>query len=215
MKSKEAQEFTEYYRRKNVTGTYDVQREGNRYRKNKREKELGIFLNFLDKKSGEKVLELGCSSGFLTKHLGEVTAIDTSTGMLEVAHSKNPKARCLSGDMFKMDFEDNSFDKIITMRVWNHLDQTDFERALKEVKRVLKPNGIFVFDMEDRSWLRVFVSFFYKRIFRTTGFKIYQYSLGELKKTLASAGFKIEKIGFLRHRIGRQIVMRTRLFNED
>lgn len=213
MKSGDAQKFTEYYRRKHVTGTYDSQREGNKYRREKRKRELGIFLKLIDKKEGEEVLELGCSSGFLTKHLGKVTAIDTSTDMLETARSKNPQAKCLPGDMFKMNFKDNTFDKVTTMRVWNHLVQTDFKLALREVKRVLKPKGVFVFDMEEKSWLRRFVGFFYSRIMRTTGYKIYQYSLKEIKSVLDSEGFKIEKIAFLKHRVGRQIVIRARLVN--
>jgi len=98
-KSKDAKKFTEYYQKKRVTGTYDKQRGGNAYRRNKRQKELKIFLDLLDKKPGENVLELGCSSGFLTEHLGKVTAIDTSEDMLEIAHSKNPKSKCIPGDM--------------------------------------------------------------------------------------------------------------------
>ena len=89
-KSKESEDFTKYYQQKRVTGTYDSQRESTVYRKKKRQIELNYFLDLLDKKPGENVLELGCSSGFLTKHLGKVTAIDTSKNMLGIAHSKNP-----------------------------------------------------------------------------------------------------------------------------
>jgi len=68
-KSQNAKEFTKYYQSKKVTGTYDKQREGGKYRLDKRKKELKFFLDLLDKKDGEKVLELGCSSGFLTQYL--------------------------------------------------------------------------------------------------------------------------------------------------
>ena len=211
-KSKNAEKFTDYYRKQNVTGTYDQQREGTRYRKEKRKRELGYFLELINKKPGEKVLELGCSSGFLTQHLGKVTAIDTSEGMLKIASAKNPLAQCIPGDMFNMQFKDNSFDKVITMRVWNHLDETDLRRALRESKRVLKTNGKLIFDAEDRSRIRRFVGFFYQRMFRTTGYKIYQYSMPELKKILFQEGFKIEAGRFLNHRVGRQIILRANLF---
>ena len=59
----------EYYKKEKVTGSYDKQREKTKYRKSKREKELEIFLRLLNKKGNENVLEIGCSSGFLTKHL--------------------------------------------------------------------------------------------------------------------------------------------------
>ena len=209
-KSKEANEFTEYYQQKKVTGTYDTQREASKYRKEKRKKELRFFLELLNKKDKEKVLELGCSSGFLTQHLGKVTAIDTSEGMLGIAHSKNPDAKCVSGDMFKLQFEDESFDKVVTMRVWNHLDETDLRNAMRESKRVLKKNGVLVFDIEEKNFLRKIVAKIYQSVTRITGFKIYQYSLNELRKILKEEGFKIESGRFLKHRIGRQMIFRVR-----
>jgi len=96
------------------------------------------------------------------------------------------------------------------MRVWNHLDKNDLRKALREVKRVLKPEGHLIFDAEEKSFLRRFVSFFYKRIFRTTGYVIYQYSLEEIKKMLREEKFIIEKGKYLNHKIGRQMVFRIR-----
>ncbi len=215
MKSKDAEKFTEYYRQRNVTGTYDNQREGNPYRKMKRAVELKYFLELIDKKDTEKVLELGCSSGFLTKHLGKVTAIDTSEGMLKITKEKNPLATCLPGDMFSMQFKDNSFDKVVTMRVWNHLDRTDLIRAIRESKRVIKTGGYLIFDAEEKSLLRRVVGFFYQRIFRITGYKIYQYSIKEIVGILRKEGFKVEKIKVIYHKVGRQILFRSKLIDKS
>lgn len=209
MKSKDTQKFTEYYRKKKVTGTYDSQREGTAYRRRKRQIELKCFLELLDKKDNEKVLELGCSSGFLTKHLGKVTAVDTSEDMLEIAHSKNPLSECIHADMFELPFKAGSFDKVVTMRVWNHLDENDLRKAIRESKRVLKKNGKLVFDSEDKSLPRRIASVIYKILFRPTGYKIYQYSLGEINRMLRSEGFIIEKTNFLKHKVGRQIILRA------
>jgi len=211
MKSKDTQKFTEYYRQDRVTGTYDKQREGTEYRRRKRALELKHFLDLLDKKENEKVLELGCSSGFLTKYLGKVTAIDTSEDMLKIAHSKNPDAKCLHADMFEMPFKKGSFDKLVTMRVWNHLNENDLRKAMKEAKRVLKPKGFLIFDMEEKSATRRFVGFFYKALFNTTGYKIYQYSIPEIKKILHEQGFKIVEGRILNHKVGRQIILNTQV----
>ena len=211
MKSKETKQFTKYYQQKNVTGTYDKQREANQYRKNKRKIELTLFLELINKKDYENVLELGCSSGFLTKHLGKVIAIDTSTDMLEIAHSKNKLANCISGDMFDLKkFKDNSFDKIVTMRVWNHLNKEDLIKAIKQVERVLKPKGYLIFDTEEKNLLRRVACFFYQSITRITGFKIYQYSFKEIKEILEKEGFKIEEWRYIKHKIGRQIIFKIR-----
>jgi len=209
MKSENASKFSEYYKKRKVTSTYDTQREGTKYRREKRKKELKYFLELLDKKENEKVLELGCSSGFLTKHLGKVTAIDTAEDMLKLTKQKNPDTTLMKADMFELPFKDNSFDKVVTMRVWVHLNESDLRKALKEAKRVLKKNGILVFDAEDDSRLRRIVSVIYKIIFRPTGYKIYQYSLDKISKILQSEGFKIERGKFLYHRIGRQIILRV------
>lgn len=215
MKSEDAKKFTEYYKQKKVTGTYDSQREGTSYRRKKRAVELKYFLELIDKKDKENVLELGCSSGFLTKHLGKVTAIDTSEGMLEITKKKNSLAKCIHADMFEMPFKDNSFDKVITMRVWNHLDNKDLTKAIRESKRVLKKEGYLIFDAEDKSWVRRFVSILYKVLFKPTGYKIYQYSLKELANILRREGFKIEKVKFIYHRVGRQILLRSKLLDKS
>ena len=211
MKSKDTAAFTEYYRQKNVTGTYDSQREATEYRRRKRALELKYFLDLIGKQEKENVLELGCSSGFLTKYLGKVTAIDTSEGMLETARKKNPLAKCIPADMFELPFKDGLFDKVVTMRVWNHLNEADLRKAIRESRRVLKKRGYLIFDAEEKSMIRRFVGFFYKMIFKPTGYTIYQYSLPELKKILWQEGFKIEKIRILKHRVGRQILLRNQL----
>lgn len=203
------EELKKYYQDKEVIDTYDNQRLATDYRKFKRKKELEIFLLLLGKKEGEKVLEIGCSSGFLTQNLGRVTAIDTSKKMLEQTKIKNPKAKVLEADMFKLPFRDNSFNKIVTMRVWNHLDRKDFSLILKEAKRVLKKRGIIVFDMEERSLLRRIVHFFYKKLFKIKGFKIYQYSLREIIFILDEEGFSMIKGRHLNHKIGRQMIIKA------
>src|SRR3989344_6490170 len=161
MESTDTQKFSDYYRKEHVTGSYDKQREGTEYRRRKRALELKYFLDLIDKKEKEKILELGCSSGFLTKYLGKVTAIDTSEGMLEITKKKNPNAKCIHADMFEMPFKNKTFDKVVTMRVWNHLDRDDFRKALKEVKRVLKNKVHLIFDIEEKSFLRRVVGVFY------------------------------------------------------
>jgi len=61
--------------------------------------------------------------------------------------------------------------------------------------------------------LRRFAGFFYKKIFNPTGYKIYQYSTKEIRKILRKEGFKIERMAALRHRIGRQIMIKARILN--
>ena len=205
------EEFKRYYQKEKVTSSYTTQRMGNKYRRKKREEELKIFLGLLDKKDGEKVLEVGSSNGFLTEHLGkDVTAIDTSKEMLKFTKEKNPEAEVIEADMFKLPFKKKTFDKVVVMRVWNHLNEEDLRLVLRESKRVLKNGGHLIFDMEEKSWLRRFIHFFYKKLFGVTGFNIYQYSIGKMTYILSSENFFLEKHKELNHRIGRQIIWRIR-----
>src|SRR3989344_376078 len=209
MESTDTQKFSDYYRKEHVTGSYDKQREGTEYRRRKRALELKYFLDLIDKKENEKILELGCSSGFLTKYLGKVTAIDTSEGMLKITKKKNPSAKCIHADMFDMPFKNNSFDKVVTMRVWNHLNEEDLRKAIRETKRVLKSKGYLIFDMEEKSSLRTMMGFFYQKMFKITGYKIYQYSTNEIRRILSEEGFKIVEGRILKHKVGRQVLLRT------
>ena len=204
--------FSEYYKRKDVTSTYESQREGSDYRKHKRYIELGVILEFLDKKPKDKLLEIGCSSGFLTKHLGKVTAIDTSGGMIKIARRRNPEATIFLSDMFKLPspFWEKSFDKVVTMRVFTHLDEKDLRKMLKNIKKVLKPKGIIIFDRELFSPLRTFVHFFYGRIFKIKGYKVYRYREEKIRKIIDEEGFDLIDTDYVKGRVGKQMFFKAR-----
>jgi SAM-dependent methyltransferase len=100
-----------------------------------------------------KSLELGCGTGFFTLNLklagileeGHVT--DLSPGMVEVAERN---ARSLGfevtgrvADAERLPYDDNSFDLVVGHAVLHHIP--DVELSLREVLRVLKPGGRFVF----------------------------------------------------------------------
>ena len=98
-------------------------------------------------------LELGCGTGFFTLNLklggvledGHVT--DLSPGMVDVAQRN---ARSLGfevegrvADAERLPYDDDSFDLVIGHAVLHHIP--DVELAFREVLRVLKPGGRFVF----------------------------------------------------------------------
>jgi ubiquinone/menaquinone biosynthesis C-methylase UbiE len=95
---------------------------------------------------GDKVLELGCGTGYFTREISklpcDVTAIDISPVLLEKARSQLPNVNFFVEDAHNTGFLDNSFDKIIGSSVLHHLE---IEKALEEIYRVLKKGGSIYF----------------------------------------------------------------------
>lgn len=98
----------------------------------------------------ERILDIGSGTGFWMgkgrRPLKNVVAYDISENML-----KEIKADCLKvcGDAYKLPFKDGIFDKVICISTLHHLREP--EAILLEVKRVLKPKGIFYSDL-DLDW---------------------------------------------------------------
>ncbi len=104
-------------------------------------------------KNPESILDIATGTGDLAINLTQSSAkkiigLDISEGMLDVGRKKinakklNNTIEMIVGDSENLPFDDNSFDAITVafgVRNFEHL-----EVGLKEILRVLKPNGIFV-----------------------------------------------------------------------
>ncbi len=97
------------------------------------------------KEAGDKTLEVGIGTGKNIPYYPEdveLTGIDFSERMIEIAHKKakdkhNVQLKVMNAE--KMDFEDNAFDTVVTSCVYCSVP--DPVQGLKEMKRVCKPNG--------------------------------------------------------------------------
>jgi demethylmenaquinone methyltransferase/2-methoxy-6-polyprenyl-1,4-benzoquinol methylase len=84
-----------------------------------------------------RTLDVACGTGFLTRHLrGEVTALDQSERMLEVAARQVPDATLVSGDALVLPFADDSFHRLFTGHFYGHLEGSDRDAFLAEAHRV-------------------------------------------------------------------------------
>jgi ubiquinone/menaquinone biosynthesis C-methylase UbiE len=108
----------------------------------------GFLLDRL--KSGDSLLDVGCGPGTITMDLAELVApgpvvgIDRSKEVIERARGAG-EARALSnlsfevGDVYKLEFEDSSFDVVYAHQVLQHLSEPT--RALVGMRRVLRGGG--------------------------------------------------------------------------
>ena len=84
-----------------------------------------------------RTLDVACGTGFLTQHLGgEITGLDQSASMLELARAKVPAGRFVQGDALELPFADDSFERVLTSFFYGHLEEDDRDAFLREARRV-------------------------------------------------------------------------------
>lgn len=100
------------------------------------------------------VLDLGCGDGTLARLLARrcrsVTAADVSRRALAMAKRRLvglPNARTALVEGWELPFEGTSFDAAVCRRTLSHLDMEAAVLVLTELRRVLRPGGVLVFDL--------------------------------------------------------------------
>ena len=111
-----------------------------------------IQTKFLREHSGN-ILDISAGTGNLSVKLDNygynIFAMDLSIDMLSVAKNKLPNLAVMQADMRFLPFSANSWDFIIcTYDSFNYLmSEIEIKQALKEIYRILSPDGIYVFDV--------------------------------------------------------------------
>lgn len=164
------------------------------------------YFNKLGIPKDSRILDLGCGYGSFLYNLmlngyQNTTGLDVDKSRIEKGHNNYPilkgKLSVYLGEV--LPFDDSSFDVICMFDVIEHIP--DVKRFLKkEVFRVLKRNGLFVFQTPNKI-INVPWEIIHKRSF--TRWKEYHCSLqtfGSLKRLLKRTGFEsivIEKFNIL------------------
>ncbi|HEY0227752.1 MAG TPA: class I SAM-dependent methyltransferase [Mycobacterium sp.] len=100
---------------------------------------------------GTDVLEIGSGSGSVARevlsgnHEFDWTAIDIDPHMTQATATRLrefPNASARTADATDLPFPDGSFDSVVSCLMLHHI--IDWERAIAEVARVLRPGGTFV-----------------------------------------------------------------------
>jgi ubiquinone/menaquinone biosynthesis C-methylase UbiE/glycosyltransferase involved in cell wall biosynthesis len=93
---------------------------------------------------GSSVLDVGCNSGEMMLLLKEkkcrVVGVDVSDVALKIAKEKG--LRVFNASAEKLPFKDNRFDVVVLREVLIHIHEP--LKALKEIRRVLKPTGFMI-----------------------------------------------------------------------
>ncbi|MCL2046627.1 MAG: class I SAM-dependent methyltransferase [Oscillospiraceae bacterium] len=107
-------------------------------------RETQEFINFNNK----KVLEIGCGNGNALKFIAHVGHPEYIVGIdrylnswWNLGESENYNWSIKNGDAENLEFENSTFDVVISYFSFEHIGNT--KKALSEIRRVLKPNGRF------------------------------------------------------------------------
>jgi tRNA (uracil-5-)-methyltransferase TRM9 len=153
-----------------------------------------------------RLLNIGCAHGpdFLPFNQGfELHGIDFSTEMLKLAQKYSRKYKftlsLVNADVRHLPYADESFDWAIAVATYHHIeDKEDRLKALRELRRVLRPDGeafITVWNRwQPRFWFR------HKNLlvpWHTRDQTLYRYyhlfAYGELERLVKNAGFEVLK----------------------
>jgi ubiquinone/menaquinone biosynthesis C-methylase UbiE len=131
-------------------------------------------IRLLSLADSDSVLDIGCGNGFVMNLLArqydaQFTGIDTSDSVIKAAIRRNRrfvannKMRFSCQNASVMSFADGSFSKAYTINTvyfWN-----DLEGTMAEIRRVLKPGGLFINTLYTNETLARFshTAFGYKR----------------------------------------------------
>jgi len=114
----------------------------------------------LNHTSISKYVDIGCGGGLLTEAMAadlgyDITGVDLSANSLKHArkHAEDmnvTNVQYVQGSAYKLPIETGTIDGVIISDVLDHL--SDLRLAMSEIKRILKPNGLLVFDTINRTW---------------------------------------------------------------
>ena len=126
----------------------------------------------------DKVLDIGCGTGWLADHIGNYTGIDRDPAAVEEGNRRGRNLIQTDLDEERLPFEDGEFDGAILKDVLEHLQ--DPAHLVAETRRILRDGGrVFASAPDNQRWVwddythvRPFSLKAFRRLFEDHGFEL-------------------------------------------
>jgi SAM-dependent methyltransferase len=104
-----------------------------------------IFLDYLNVKSGKKLLDVGCGTGYLLKIADqrglETYGTDISDEGVKIARNNSVNSEIIVGSGVDLKYSDNYFDYVTCLGALEHF--LDIDKGIKQMVRVAKDDALF------------------------------------------------------------------------
>jgi ubiquinone/menaquinone biosynthesis C-methylase UbiE len=211
-------ELQRYYQDKDVAADYMRRRTGQPLNGVLHRRQVRFLNVHLAARAPRAVLEIACGPGRLTAAVRGIrmgVAIDSSAEMLATAQQRmNGGAASwafLRTDAFVLPFQAESFDAVYTLRFVRHFQLPERQRLYREVRRVLRPRGVFMVDALNRE-----VSHPYRVKRGLERYQIYDvlYRREEIEAELQEAGLRVLAVeAMIKHARLQRLFNRLRRVN--
>ena len=142
----------------------------------------------------QHIVDLGCGPGHITKYIYDhniqITGLDVSGKMVEIARELNPEIDFITGDLNSLKFDPNSIDGFIAFYSLIHIDRKNIHTILKSCFNALKPGGKLLISLHKGKGDIYIDEFLGEKV----SVKTTLYEELEMKNMLCNIGFEIEFI---------------------
>jgi len=151
-------------------------------------------------KKTERLLDIGCADGYFLKKVGDflpktkIYGVDISEKLIRAGKLKYPKINFVVADAHALPFKDKQFDLVLSTESLEHFLSPS--KALSEMKRVTKPRGKIIIELDSGSFLfrfifGIWVRFLKGRVWRNA--HLQSFDIQKLENLFAKNGLRVER----------------------
>lgn len=158
-------------------------------------RDLGQLTAFLEPGATDKIADLGAGFGWVTKNVadrcGLVLAVEPNPRKVRRMHTGYPWLECILSVAEAVPFRDSFLDKVYMRKSFHHA--TDQRRVVKELYRILKPEGWLVIQEVNPEVQTGFVSWLERKLGSA---HMNLLPPGEMKGIVEDEGFSVTRLEY-------------------